>query len=124
MYPGQNDFRHLCKGVARKDPDAVARFRHSVVPCLRTIVRCGLRARRDSPPLCRWIQAAYKLHVENASALAQSDESYVGVLAGRLCDLLIDGLQSAREPLPHETILGLLGPGTWPDSETPANSSP
>ena len=47
VHRENEEFRDLCRAVARGDSVAVSRFRRAVAPCLRTIIRRALRSERD-----------------------------------------------------------------------------
>ncbi len=125
MHPKGNEFRDLCLAVAREDADAVARFRDGVIPHLHTIVRRALRSERSAWPLgWRLRMAAREFQAKKAWLSTQPDESCVSHLALRLCNLLIQVVQSTPGPSPDETILRVLDPGTLSDDSTLTRKSP
>ena len=125
MRPKGNEFRDLCRGLVRKDADAVARFRRGVVPHLHTVVRRALRSDRNLSPLGRRLQtAAREFQAKKAGHSTRADESCVSYLALRLCNLLIQAVRSTPGPSPDETILRVLDSGTLPDEPTLARKSP
>ena len=122
VHPKNNEFRDLCLAVARKDAEAVARFRHVVVPHLHTVVRRALRSERNVSPLGRRLRtAARESRTKKARHSTQPDESSVSHLALRLCNLLVQVVQSTPEASPDETILRVLDPGTLSDESTLVN---
>lgn len=113
MHRENKEFSDLCRAVARGDSIAVTRFRRTVVPCLRTIVRRALRSERDFSPVPKGIRAAVeKLQAKRASDSTRPDRPYPSHLARKVCDLLIEMVQSAPGLSPHETVLRMFDPGT------------
>jgi hypothetical protein len=113
MNPKSKEFDELCQAVAAGDPNAVVRFRSNLLPYLRVIVRRALRSTPDVPAVRGRIRsAAEKLQPTEASKFGRGEESCVGQLARRVCELLVQVVQTSRGGLPKETILGLLNPRT------------
>lgn len=116
MHRENKEFSDLCRAVARGDSVAVTRFRRTVAPCLRTIVRRALRSERDFSPVPRRIRdAVERFRAKRASDSTRSADPSPSHLAGKVCDLLIQMVQSAPGLSPHETVLRVLDPGTVRD---------
>jgi len=116
MHPKDNGFPDLCLAVARADADAVAQFRDGVVPHLHTVVRRALRSNRMPSPLGRRLRtAAREFQAKKAWHSTHPDESCVSHLAQKLCNLLIQMVQSTPGPSAGETIFRVLDTGTLAD---------
>ena len=119
MHRENKEFSDLCRAVARGDSIAVARFRYTVAPCLRTIIRRALRSENDHSPVLRRIRVAVeKLQAKRASDTTQPDRPCSSHVAWKVCDMLIQIVQSTPRLAPHETILRMLDPGTVCDGST------
>ena len=113
MHRENKEFSDLCRAVARGNSVAVSRFRRTVVPCLRTIIRRALRSERDLTRAPGRIRAAVEKLRDNRSADSfQPDRPSLSHVARKMCDLLIQELQFAPGMAPHETVLRALDPGT------------
>jgi hypothetical protein len=119
VRPKNNEFCDLYVAVARKNADAVARFRGRVVPHLHTIVRRALRSERSFSPLPRELRTeARELQAKKARHPTQPGESCVRHLALSLCNRLVQAIRRTPGRSTDETILRVLDSGTVLDEST------